>query len=796
MIVAWAVFPLVLLAVCLGCGLLVERIAGWRLPGALLPSVGLALIVVVATLTTYKAATAPFTTATVVALALAGYVSSLPRVRALRLDPWALAAGLGVFAVLAAPVVLSGNASFLGYFVLNDTAVHFALIDQLLSHGRDISGLPYSSLSTTLQGYLATDYPLGSQVALGAVRPLVGQDVAWVFQPYLAVILALGAVALYQLLDGLTSRRALRALCAFVAAQPALVYAYYLEASVKELLVTLLITVIVVLVLLTLRAPLKLRRLAPLAVVTVAALDVLGVTVVPWIGLPLAVFAAVALSRTRATVRAAPAPRVAFSALGFVGGVALIAAPAIRGASTFFSAANGVLTRQGDLGNLVTPLIKWQVLGIWPSGDFRFPVITHYRIAYAIMGIAFASAVLGTIWAIRRRAAAPLLLLAGSGLASVYLLQRASPYAGAKVLAIFSLAAMLTAMLGSLALHDAGRRLEAWGLAAVLAGGVIWTNFTAYQHASVAPRARFQELGEIGRRFAGQGPALYSFSDEFSIHFLHQLNPTNTLMPLAERPGLPPRPFSLIRDARDTDELDQRQLQSFHLLVLGRSPAASRPPANYRLAYQGAYYQVWRRGATPRVLAHLALGDQLHATAVPSCRAVMSLAARAARAHARLAYVERPRTPTLVPTQALRPNNWGLVATDPYSLIPRQEPGSVVGTLKVEGAGLYRAWIESNLSAEAQLIVDGRRVGSISYQLASPGEYVSIGELRLSRGSHKVVVWVPFDDELAPGTLLITQTLGPLMLEPASDSEAVAQLQPARARRLCGRRLDWIEIVR
>src|SRR5437667_9375604 len=129
MIAAWVLFPVVLLAVCLGCGLAVERVGGWRLPGALLPSVGLALIIVTATLLTYQASTAPFTTAAVVALALAGYAGSKRRLGELRPEPWILAVGLGVYAVLALPVVISGSATFLGYFVLNDTAVHFALID-------------------------------------------------------------------------------------------------------------------------------------------------------------------------------------------------------------------------------------------------------------------------------------------------------------------------------------------------------------------------------------------------------------------------------------------------------------------------------------------------------------------------------------------------------------------------------------------------------------------------------------------------------------------------------------------
>src|SRR5580704_15234053 len=101
MIVSWLLFPLVLLAVCLGCGLAVERIAGWRLPGTMLVSIGLALVIVIATLLTSSVSLAKLATAAVLVVALAGFASSIRRTRRLRPDPYACAVGLGVYAVLA-----------------------------------------------------------------------------------------------------------------------------------------------------------------------------------------------------------------------------------------------------------------------------------------------------------------------------------------------------------------------------------------------------------------------------------------------------------------------------------------------------------------------------------------------------------------------------------------------------------------------------------------------------------------------------------------------------------------------
>jgi hypothetical protein len=47
LLVAWGAFPLVLLLLCAGCGLLVDRFTGRATPRTLIPVVGFAVIVVV-----------------------------------------------------------------------------------------------------------------------------------------------------------------------------------------------------------------------------------------------------------------------------------------------------------------------------------------------------------------------------------------------------------------------------------------------------------------------------------------------------------------------------------------------------------------------------------------------------------------------------------------------------------------------------------------------------------------------------------------------------------------------------
>ena len=186
---AWVAFPLVLCALALGQGLLVARLAGDGVPGTLLLPLGLAGIVVASQLTTYFDWSAELTTPLVVALAIAGFILGRDRIRTLRPDIWAAAAAVGVFATLAAPVIASGEATFAGYGVLGDTSIQFIGADHLLEHGRNLKSLKPSSYEFSLAQYHgSTNYPAGGPTAIGAVRPLVAQDVAWIYQPFLAFV--------------------------------------------------------------------------------------------------------------------------------------------------------------------------------------------------------------------------------------------------------------------------------------------------------------------------------------------------------------------------------------------------------------------------------------------------------------------------------------------------------------------------------------------------------------------------------------------------------------------------------
>ena len=112
MFLSWLIFPLLLLALSVGCGLLARRAAGIDLPATLIAPVGFTVVVLTGEMTSLASWLADLAAPLAVALAVAGFLLSWGRPRGL--DRFALIAALGVFVVYALPVVALGEPSFTG----------------------------------------------------------------------------------------------------------------------------------------------------------------------------------------------------------------------------------------------------------------------------------------------------------------------------------------------------------------------------------------------------------------------------------------------------------------------------------------------------------------------------------------------------------------------------------------------------------------------------------------------------------------------------------------------------------
>ena len=778
LLVPWLVFPAVLGALSLGCGLLLERVSGLRLPGTLVLPCGFAVFSLVAQLATMSDVTARLAVPAVLAAALAGLGFSF-RERRRRLDGWAVAAALVALAAYAAPIVLSGHATFAGYIKLDDDSSLLAVTDRAMEHGRSLAGLEPSTYLRVLQTLLVHGYPLATFMPLGVARTLVRDDALWLYQPCLAFMAAMLALSLYELCARLIDARWLRAVAAFIAAQSALLYGYALWGGIKELGTAWAVPLLVVLVPPAVRAE-RLRHLLPLAAVTALLLGVLNLGALPWVA-PALVFAVAAILRDRGLNGALRA------GAAFAGFLVVLALPTIVAARDFLKSN---IVSFDPLANLIKPLNPLQVAGIWLTGDFR---VDPSRTAptYALIAVTLAAAAAGVIWALRRGAWELPLFVVGALASSLLLDVVSSPWIAGKAFATASPALPLAALALCGLLWRIDRVVEGAVIGIVVAGGVLWSNVLQYRDAWLAPRNQLAELAPIGNRFAGDGPALMTEYQPYGVrHFLRKLDPEGASELRVRQ--VPLRNGELFSPGYSAN-LDDFQLDAilvYRTLVLRRSPVESRPPSAYRLAWSGRWYEVWQRPRSyRRIVEHLPLGTDLQPAAVPSCADVRRLA-RLAGSSGLLAAVPRPPDASVDLTQTSHPPAWG---TGQGTLVPAG-PGTVEASVELPASGRWGVWLGGAYRDRLEAEVDGRRIAVLRNHLEHFGQYTQLGELELTQGTHRVTLRYGGPD-LHPGSGGPQFELGPLVLSRTTADLPVTYVRPAEAQTLCGKNLDWIEAL-
>jgi hypothetical protein len=794
MLVSWLLFPLLLVALCLGCGLLLEWLTGHRLPGLLLAPAGLAVIVVLTAVLTSRGETASLATPAVVIAAAGGFL--LARLDGQRdwrrlpgpLDGWAVAAALAVFLVYGAPVLFSGDPTFTGYIKLDDTATWMAFVDQVMDSGRDLSGLEPSTYQTTLQVNLPSGYPVGAFLPLGVGAQLTGTDVAWLVQPFMATMAALLAFCLYWIAAPLLESRPLRAVVAFGASQSSLLFAYSLWGGIKEVAVAVAIASLAALAPGAAKTELGWRGAIPAAVAVTALLAMVGSGGLVWIG-PILALVALALWR-QTDLRA-----LVVQALPFILIVVLLGIPVLFAAGVF-SPTQGGLTSDAELGNLVQPLSPFQYVGIWPNGDFRLDPangpLTAFLIALAILAAAW-----GAVACWRRRAWLPLLYAAGAGVGSLAVFAYSSPWVGGKALASGSPSLLLLAFAGAAAFAVRIERVFGATVVGLILAGVLWSNALGYHDVSLAPYAQLRELESIGEEISGEGPTLMTEYQPYGVRHFLRAGDAEGASELRNRP-VPLREGGELEkgDWGDTDQITLPALLTYRTLVLRRSPAQSRPPSVYSLVRRGDYYDVWQRDELSEagvILDHVPLGSFEDPGAKPTCNQVLALASLAGPS-GEIAAAERDPTVVASLTEGTYPIAW--TPTEPGSpdLVPRG-PGRLELQVTAPRSDRYGLYLQGSVRNRLTLSVDGREVGSVVQQLNPAKQFLSFGSAPLDKGPHEVVL--DYEGQtLGPGSGGPPEPIGPLVLSPTRNEDPpVQRLASSDARSLCGKHLDWIEAL-
>lgn len=848
------VYPVVLALLCFGAGLLVDRASAGVLPAMLLLTTGLAALVVASQLTTYVAPIAPATPYVLVAVAVAGLMLGWGRatalVRSWRTCVWQIGLVPVAYLLALAPVLLAGRPSFSSYLALADSAVHMVGADFLIRHGQDYAHLDLAnSYGATIDNYYNASYPSGADTLLGGTSFLTGLPLIWTFQPFTAFALATATGPAWVLVRRVGLSGAWAAVAALTVTVPALVYAYELIGSIKEIVALPLILSMGALVVEHRRWLWRGARGAiPFALIVGAGVGALGVAFGTWALAAAIVLVIVAIAelRTRtggaqhhaqvvpgpippAQVVPGPIPPDALGAraagdlgletpsvrrfAGLLAGGALVL---LVGAwSTWTNLLGSVTVAQGiastsNPGNLHSPLHPTQLLGVWLGGSYKLlPTGLGLTLTSVLIALVLLAALLGMGNVVRTHRYELAIWFALTLVLWFLVRTYATTWADAKALMLTSPVVVLMAWAGIAALWTSGAlapRILASLLMLVLLGGVLASDALQYNASNLAPTARYDELASIDTRFAGRGPTLFTDFDEYALYELHDLDvggPNFVYPPpaLADAAGGHGHPVQLNRIA-------PAKLAAYPLIVMRRDPLAVRPPAAYRLLWQGVYYQVWgRRPGARSALAHVAVSPPLMAVLSVSphrparsvsprarCLRVVERLARRTSAGQLVAAVAPRVVNVEIPRSHLyRPPGWARVGRR----ILMRRPGTMRVAFRLPHGGLWQLWLQGDVMRAIGIAVDGRPLGSLGGQLGGNSLVLNTFSplpVRLSAGAHTLTIARP-GTSLGPGDNGAAVLDGVFLTAAGSTGRpSLISVPTSRWRSLCAHTLQWVEI--
>ena len=803
---AWVLFPLVLLLASAGCGLLVRKLAAGELSTLLVAPVGFALVVAICAFCTSYEWLAPAAGPIVVlitllglALAARGRSGPLPRPKP---GPWiwpALAA-LIAFAAIGGPVFLTGGVGWTGYTRIVDIAFQMDFAQHLAEAGRALPPNGNSSFYIVASKLIGIGYPGGAQATLGAMAKLLHADVAWCYQAFLAFTAAMGALAIFSTLGRVTRNPLLRCVGAAVAIQPNILYGYALEAGIKELTTAALLLVVLAVLADGVPGVGARRRSIALAVAVSGAFGSFSLGIAPWLGLLLLGALIVSLCR-RGRWRALQSWLI-FAVVAIV-----ISLPGLITAAKLATVAGSAIGGVVDLGlgNLAAPVSRWAAAGAYFTGDYRYPLI-HTTSSHVFDVVILALAVIGVLGATLRRRWSILVLGVTTPIALYYFIEHSTAWIQLKSFTITAAFVVLLAFAGAAALQSSGRRWLSglgWLGALAVTGGILYGNALIYHDTSLAPGARYHDLAALAAHYAHEGPTLDPYFDEYAEYFLRHESGTSIVDPanltFQVRPGVPSPPGG-VSFGWDLNQLLPGYVQHFPLIILPRSPIASRPPANYDLVQRTDYFDVWRRDRPASlVLEHFPLSDLPTERTPQYCRHVVQLASKAGP-NAQIAYAQGSTVAVVNPVEGVHPDYWKLLGP---------------GTLATVGAGTdllkfslphslrYTIWVQGSIGRPLSFYLDGKLLRSIGYEERYPSQFLLVSKHEIAAGPHTLKIVRP-NGSLHPGSgdpspETVGRTMGAIVFSSEQASHDRVYTAPASsAAKLCAARVgyQWLELLR
>ncbi len=741
-----------------------DRWRGWS------PAVGFGLLLVAATLTV-KLPGHGVTGAVICTALVAAAVVVLLRGGLRRPDPDAAVATVAVLGFALLPFLSSGRFGVLGMSFLNDMSAHLAWAETL----KDPS----------IHGSVMTPgYPAGPHSLVAVVSSGTGFSIEPAFNGLLIAIQLLIAWAVLPLLDGLARWR--RALGATVVATCFLLSAFYVQASFKETALILFLLASVALLRAARRDWDKVTlatgvQLGALVAGTIFAYSYSGLA---WLFLAVGIWAVLELGSAllqtppreiAGQVRAALSPRS--------GPLALVLGAALTGAlltlpdigrlldalDLFGSSPSGTgVIASNSLAHLAGPLSPYEVFGLFPAEDFRFPLAQQYRFG-ALVGLGVAATAFGALWWLLRRDLLVPAAAGAAGLIAVYLRYEESPYLTSKGYAVVAPLAMLLAVRALLEPWPTAVRLPAVriakaSVAALFCAVALYSGYKVLHGGEVGTKAHTEELAELAQRTHGE-PTLFLGFDDFSAWRLHG-SPVALPVQGAHLAGSGPT-FNAVPekawaygDPFDFDSVPARDLDQVDYAIVTRSRNQSTPPPNFKpVAATRSFVLYERRG---RTRPHRILAEGARSAASLDCRT--------------------PAGRTLS-----RQTGWATVIAPPIvaTAIDGERYAQPGDTRRI-AIRLPRGRWELSLqyAAEQDVEIEGLdRPAKLRATLDRPGPWYRIGEVTQRRAGERILR-LKVDDAPLPATTHVTE----LIAVAAVDLEAPPILVPLRE--ACGRFID------
>ena len=143
-----------------------------------------------------------------------------------------------------------------------------------------------------------------------------------------------------------------------------------------------------------------------------------------------------------------------------------------------FSTSNAAAVN--DPGNLLRPLKKEQMLGVWLTGTHRGDPVNWFQETYVLIGVGLIAALLGLLFIVRTRRWTLVAWVAVMAVVWALLTKRGVTWTDAKLLVITSPVVVLLAAFGVQSLWRAGRRIEGGAVGVALAVGILASNAFTY----------------------------------------------------------------------------------------------------------------------------------------------------------------------------------------------------------------------------------------------------------------------------------------------------------------------------